>query len=166
MGRGHRGLCENPSTGWGKVLPQSSPLAPLSPSAHTQRGRPAAGREWAEGLLAPCQTYKRLYTVSDIKDFWLILSVFYSGSNSACIFHFIFILNYAMISGGKSSERIFFSLSQAVFCQRVIAVCKGEQPLRRSGCAKRSDSKDSWVVFFSLSPLRLLFYSCTGGVIK
>lgn len=165
MGRGHRGLCENPSTGWGKVLPQSSPLAPLSPSAHTQRGRPAAGREWAEGLLAPCQTYKRLYTVSDIKDFWLILSVFYSGSNSACIFHFIFILNYAMISGGKSSERIFFSLSQAVFCQRVIAVCKGEQPLRRSGCAKRSDSKDSWVVF-SLSPLRLLFYSCTGGVIK
>ena len=69
VGRVHRGLWEKPFTGWGKLSPQGSPLAPLSPSAHTQHGGPAPHHEQAEGLLAPCQTYKRLYTVSDIKDF-------------------------------------------------------------------------------------------------
>lgn len=82
---------------------------------------------WPSPWLAwesPCQTYKRLYRVSDIKDFWLILLVFHCGSNSLCIFYFAFILDYAKISGGKSSERVFFPPTRQYFVGEVLLSVK------------------------------------------
>lgn len=56
--------------------------------------------------------------------------MFHFGSNSACISRFTFVLNYAVFSGGKLNERIFFPPPRQYLLE---GYCyKGEQPLRRA----------------------------------
>lgn len=117
--RAHWGLCTKPFVGWGRFHP-ASPLIMLSHQL-TPNVAVLPYHEGDEGLPAPQKSYESLYTVSDIKDFWLILQLFHFGSNSACIFRFTFILNYAVFSGGKLNERIFSPLPGSI-CWRGIAI--------------------------------------------
>lgn len=160
LGKGHaEGSAKSPLWAGGRfkagfpfncAQPLSSP--PMWLSSPTMKGM---------RVCLPLQTPGRLYTESDIKDFWLILLLLYFGSNSACIFRFTFILNYAMFSGGKLNARILFPLPGSI-CWRGTAV-KENNPWGDQSVWK-SHSKGSGVVFASLSPFWLLFYSCRGVI--
>lgn len=90
----------------GESFTPGIPLSSAQPLSSHQQGCPAPHHERVEGLLAPCQTYKRL---SKWYQRFLTNSLdIYFGSNSACVLHFTFILNYALISGGNQEKLFFF----------------------------------------------------------
>lgn len=118
-----RVLWKEPFMGWGKVS------ASLNTSAHTQHGCPAPHHEWAEGLLVPWQTYKRLYMICNIKDFWQILLISYFGRYSPCIFSFTFKLCYNLWKEIKWRGYLLFLFpSQQYFVEAVLLSVKKNNP--------------------------------------
>lgn len=157
MGRAHWRLCEkNLSWAGGRFQPHSAPQ--LTPSM--------AVRPLIMNGLRVC-----LYLAKPTKGFtWYVISKIsdkFSWCFTLAVILLVFSvlhLNYVTISGENQMERLFafFFPPRQYFIEGVLVSVKVN--LRRSDCVKRSDSKDSWVVLFSLSAFWLLFYLCMGVI--
>lgn len=119
-----RALCKTPH----RLEDRFHPRAPCYLCLSPQLPPSACPLPWAGwGSACPFPNLQRALQ-GDTKDVQLILLVFHFGSNYACIFHFTFILCYAMISRGKSSERISFPSLGQYFKEGVLLSVKEHNP--------------------------------------